>query len=126
MHIARKRNPDLTSGEVKERAAKKYQSVSELSTRQFHARYALQAKKKLAGPRKRSAQGRRATRAKASASNHGDPVRELLRQQFEERRGLLDEAMDEPFRRSIEADSLEQVNELLATMDQQTRELQKK
>lgn len=136
---ALKKDPTLSSGELQERVAKKHKNVAGLTTRQFHARYALQAKKRLGGggggSRRRKARKRRgatrkvsrrqkaSTGQKASRRQGTDPVRDLLREQYDERRAALDAAMDDAFERSMRADSLAGVNELLAAIDRQIAEL---
>jgi hypothetical protein len=154
---ALKKNPSLTSKELQEQATKVDKSVAELTGRQFHARYALQAKRKLTAPGKkaakkkrsarkkpakrvaaRKASSRKTTKRKASRKTApkkvsakrsqatlrtNDPVRALLRKQFEERRATLDGALDAAFKRAIETDSLAKINELLSSLDQQTSEL---
>ena len=128
---ALKKDPTLSSSELKERAAKKHKEVANLSTRQFHARYALQAKKRMGGGGRRKAAKRRgAKRAKASRQKrarvqNSDPVRALVREQFDERRAALEEAMDDAFRRTIDADSLAGVNDVLASLDRLIEDLRR-
>lgn len=55
-----KKQPDMSSSDLYEKVAKKHDSVKELSTRQFHARYPLRVKRKMAGPTKRKSRTRAA------------------------------------------------------------------
>jgi hypothetical protein len=137
---ALRKDPSLRSKELQKEVAKSHRSVASLSTRQFHARYALQAKKRLAGPRKPSPKKRKAAkrakgRARTSASTASatasatplkktDPVRALLRERFEERQATLARLMDQAFKRSMDADSLTAVNTLLESVEKQIGELQ--
>lgn len=121
---ALREDPTLSSTELQEQASDVDKEVATLTGRQFHARYALQAKKRIAEGQKPAPKGR-ARKAAGKPLDKSDPVRAVLRQQFEERLGALEEALDDAFRRSIEADSLTRVNRLLASMDEQVRNLRK-
>lgn len=127
---ALKKDPTLRSKELQERAARVDKSVENLTTRQFHARYALQAKKNLAGPRKkkrkRPTRSKRGAKRRAAPQKRTDPVRELLRERFEESKAHLSDAMESAFDRSIRADSLAGVNDLLSSVEGLTRELQQR
>jgi hypothetical protein len=140
---ALRKDPSLRSKELQKEVAKSHRSVASLSARQFHARFALQAKKRLAGagkpgPKKKAAKRSKARskgRARTSASTasatvsatplkRSDPVRALLRERFEERQATLARLMDQAFKRSMDADSLTAVNTLLESVEKQIGELQ--
>jgi hypothetical protein len=140
---ALRKDPSLRSKELQKEVAKSHRSVASLSTRQFHARYALQAKKRLAGPRKPSPKVKAPKRSKARSKRRArtgsktasatasttplkktDPVRALLRERFEERQATLARLMDQAFKRSMDADSLTAVNTLLESVEKQIGELQ--
>jgi hypothetical protein len=144
---ALRKDPSLRSKELQKEVAKSHRSVASLSTRQFHARYALQAKKRLAGPGKPSPKKKSAKRSKARSKGRAkrsasttsatasttpsatplkktDPVRALLRERFEERQATLARLMDQAFKRSMDADSLTAVNTLLESVEKQIGELQ--
>jgi hypothetical protein len=140
---ALRKDPSLRSKELQKEVAKTHKSVASLSTRQFHARYALQAKKRLAGPGRPSPKKKAAKRSKARSKRRArttaspasatasatplkksDPVRALLRERFEERQATLARLMDQAFKRSMDADSLTAVNTLLESVEKQIGELQ--
>ncbi len=134
------KNPNLSSTELQQEAAKVDEKVTALTGRQFHARYALPIKRKLGGPRKspakkKSARGRKRAQTRTARTSRAqrnqrrtdrnDPVRAALQSQFDERRDELHKALDQAVKRSIEGDSLQRVNRLLGTLDKQIEALQK-
>lgn len=73
-----RKDPDLTTRELFEKAKEIDPKVSELSSRQFHGRYPLQVKRRMAPrrprkPRRRATrkQTRRAPAREASVNDHG-------------------------------------------------------
>ena len=117
-----KKDPDARSTSLQEKALKVDKSVGALTGRQFHARFALQARRKLFGGKRSSTR----TRQRTKATNHtSKPAQALVADSYEERKAALDAAMTAAFERAIQADSLQRVNKLFATLDQQTRELGK-
>ena len=100
-------NPALTSAELQREALEIDKSVKVLSPRQFHATYALQARRRLFG---RAGRGRKRN-ARATS------IEELLGAVFADKKASFDTAASDAFRRAVKADSIEQVNRLIATID---------
>lgn len=75
-----KKNPDATVDELLEVAKKVNSDISDLTKRQFHARYPLQVKRKLNPPKPRSTRKRSSRRAKRSKNGKSrrDQVREIF------------------------------------------------
>ena len=117
-----KKDPDARSKSLQEKALKIDKSVGTLTGRQFHARYALQARRKLFGGKRSSARTRKRTKATGQASNS---ARALVTDGYEERKAALDAAITAAFERALKADSLQRINKLFAALDDQTRELGK-
>lgn len=68
-----KKNPDTSNAELFEKAKKIDKGVEKLSPRQFNAMYPLQVKRALK-PRKRTAKGKKKSRAKATKARRGAPA----------------------------------------------------
>ena len=117
-----KKHPGAKSKELQEKAAKVDKSVARLSGRQFHAIYALQARRKLFG---RASGKSRRTKARASARRGREPLVEILTDSYKERKARLDEAIDRAFRRALEADSVQRVNSLLSSLERKAQEFDK-
>lgn len=90
-----KKNPDVETDALFEKARKIESSIGDLSLRQFHARYPLQVKRKMASGRrkkkkkkKKSATGRSRGRRATAASGTTDGQRAAIRE------GLLSFAKD--------------------------------
>lgn len=121
---ALKKDPDLKSSDLRERAGKIDPAVAELSGRQFHAQYVIQVRKKLFGstPSKRRRSGRKPrTKNKAQA----DAASSFLSATLNEKKAELNAAIEEAFQRALRADSVKKVDELLASIEQQTREMER-
>jgi hypothetical protein len=77
-----KKNPDATVDELLDVAKKVNKSVTDLTKRQFHARYPLQVKRKLNPPKKRSSRKKKSRRSKrgspAAPNGSRDQVREIF------------------------------------------------
>lgn len=73
-----KKNPDVSTQELYDKAAKVESDIKDLSARQFNARYPLQVKRKMA-PKKKSKPKKRTSRKARSSSNAGDVDREAIR-----------------------------------------------
>lgn len=132
---ALKKNPDLSSTELQQRAERIDKSVKDLTGRQFHARYALAVRKKLAGGgsrrrkkkggrkpgrkkgggRKRAAGGRRGGRRATTSSG---PAVEMLSDSYEQQKATLNKALDSAFQKAVRADSVQQINQLLEDVKQ--------
>ncbi len=120
---ALKKNPELRSAELQERAIKLDKSVRNLTGRQFHARYALQARKRLFGG-KRSGLGKSGTGTPRVRRDDTDPVVTLLTESYREKKDALDAAIDEAFRQALRADSFRRVNTLLSSIERETRQFE--
>ena len=162
---ALQKDPNLRSTELQERAAEMDKSIGNLSGRQFHARYGLQARKRLAGSKRakkgakkagrktgrkaaRKTAGRKsgARKAAAGASKKpgrkkgrrktkrgrgarpaqatANPVRDALTDSYQEKKDALETAMDRAFERSIRADSVQGINDLLSSIDRGIRDFE--
>lgn len=75
-----KKNPDASVDELLEVARKVDGSVTELTKRQFHARYPLQVKRKMNPPKRRASRKRASRKGKRAkpAENHRDQVRDIF------------------------------------------------
>ncbi len=71
------KNPNVSTGELYEKAKKLDKSVDKLTARQFNARYPLQVKRRLA-PRRRRAGGAR--RRRSTAEPNRGAVRQVMLQ----------------------------------------------
>lgn len=120
---ALKKDPELKSTELQKRAVKIDQAVRNLTGRQFHARYALQARKKLFGGSR--ARPKAPRRRKTAGGLQSNPALALLSDSYEEKKAALDQAVNEAFERAIQTDSVSRINELLAYVDRETRGFQK-
>lgn len=118
---ALKKNPDLRSAELQRRATKIDKRVEKLTGRQFHARYALQARRKLFGGKKSTTKVAR-RRGPPARQIVSDPAVALLTASYQERRAALQEAIDAAFQRAIEADSVQRINTLLSSIDRETKQ----
>jgi hypothetical protein len=74
---ALQKDPNLRSTDLQERATEIDKSIGSLSGRQFHARYGLQARKRLAGSN-RSRKGRKKASAKAGRKTGRKPGRKAV------------------------------------------------
>jgi len=96
-----KKQPDISSSDLYEKVAKKHESVQKLSTRQFHARYPLRVKRKMAAgrpkPRKRTVRRKRS--APRAAAARATAPRDVLLEFAQE---LLDMGADAPFTEVLE------------------------
>lgn len=82
VEAALKKNPDASVDELFEIARKiDREAVAGLSKRQFHARYPLQVKRKMAPTKKRSSGKRKAATRKRAAAANGS-VRDTVRGSF--------------------------------------------
>jgi hypothetical protein len=115
-----KKDPSIQSAELKAKASKIDKSIAELSGRQFHARYALQIRRRLFG--RTGSRGRR-KRGRPSASS--GEVQRLVTTAYEERRVRLDAAIERAFGRAIESGSFGKVSKFLAALDRHVKELEK-
>ena len=115
-----RKHPGAKSKELQEKAAKVDRSVAKLSGRQFHAIYAVQARRKLFG----RASGK-PRKPKARSGTRREPLVEILTNNYEERKARLDEAVDGAFRRALEADSVQRVNSLLSSLERRAEEFDK-
>ena len=118
---ALKKSPDLSSAELKERAVKVDKTVAGLSGRQFHARYALQARRKLFGGKRTTSAATKSRRRPAASPASSDPAVALLTASYREKTAELQDAIDAAFQRAIEADSVKRINELLESIEKGTR-----
>ena len=122
---ALKKNRELRSGELQERAVRIDKTLGKLNGRQFHARYALPARRKLFGGSRASTKTSGKKRSKtASTRQKSDPVITMLTESYEEKKAGLDEAIAGAFQRTIQADSVKRINELLSSIDRRTEEFQ--
>lgn len=117
---ALRRNPSLKSSELREKASAIDESVLELTGRQFHAQYALQARRRLATKPASSARKARRPRARTRTAAV-DPLHQVLQSKKKE----LGEAIDRAFQQQVEADSVSGVSELFATIDRQIKNFEK-
>ncbi len=115
-----KKDRYVQSTELQAKALKIDKSVGALSGRQFHARYALQARRRLFGGARSASGGN--TRPVANDAN---PVKELVADSYKRKRAALDAAVGDAFARAIKADSIGGVNKLLSALDRHARELEK-
>lgn len=123
---ALKKNPELRSTDLQERAVKIDKTLGKLNGRQFHARYALPARRRLFGVRRSKAATNGEKQGKvASAGQKSDPFIAMLTDRLEERKARLSEAVDGAFQRAIQADSVKKINELLSSIDRRTREFER-
>jgi hypothetical protein len=79
---ALKEKPDASVDELFELAKGVSQSVAGLTRRQFHARYPLQVKRKLAPPRKRRTGRRKGAAPRAESKTSGTHARDAVRSSF--------------------------------------------
>jgi Skp family chaperone for outer membrane proteins len=114
-----RKDPGIQTKQLKEKAVKIDKSVAQLSGRQFHARYALQARRRLFGVPGRRGKTTRSRRGRSHA------VQQLVTESYDKRRARLEAAIDQAFQRAMEADSIGRVNRLLAALDRHARELEK-
>ena len=123
---ALKKNPELRSADLQKRAVKIDKALGELNGRQFHARYALPARRRIfGGSRSRTTtSGKRQSRA-TTTRQKSDPVIAILTDSFEEKKARLSDAVDGAFQRTIQADSVKQINTLLSSIDRRTKEFQR-
>ena len=117
-----KEDPHVRSTTLQEKALAIDEAVGRMTGRQFHARYALQARRKLFGATGSTTKTRKRTKATDQASK---PVATLVADSYEERRAALDVAITAAFERAMKADSLTRINKLFATIDHQTSELER-
>lgn len=144
---ALKKNPDLSSTELHERAKKIDRSMGDLTGRQFHARYALAVRKKFAGGGKRRRKKKAKKRARKTGTRsaggqrkggrkkggrgktgarRGRPPRArraagaigMLAETYESQKAALNDALDSAFQRAVRADSVQQIDELLTDVRQ--------
>ena len=114
-----KKDRNLQTSDLQAKAVRIDKSVEELSGRQFHARYALQARRKLFG---RAGSTRRVrTRSESKELD----VRDLLTDSYQQKRAALEMAVNQAFERAIKTDSIGRVNKLLSALDRHTKELKK-
>jgi hypothetical protein len=116
-----KKDPSIQSTELRTKALKIDRSLADLSGRQFHARYALQVRRRLFGSARGGSRGRKGGRRKAGS----DAVHVLVSGAYEERRARLDAAIEQAFRQAIKSESFEKVSKLLAALDRHAKELEK-
>jgi hypothetical protein len=107
-----KKDPDLRSTKLRQKAAKIDRSVGTMTGRQFHAKYVLQSRRKLFGG-KRSAT-RRAS--KSSGRKDADPARALLADAVAAEKVALNEAIDRAYEGAFRADSVEGISRLLSAI----------
>ena len=79
---ALQKKPHATVDELFELAKGISKSVGDLTKRQFHARYPLQVKRKLAPPRKRGSVRKKAASSRGRAKASGTPARDAVRSSF--------------------------------------------
>jgi len=136
-----RKNPELTSADLRVKAAKIDPDVGELNGRQFHARYTIQARKRLpkspgatrrkkpaarkTKPRKAGRVRRLIKRGARSASTGDDAAAQILAGVYQDKSTELNEAVKEAFERAVDADSLKKMNALLATLDEQTQAMRR-
>lgn len=125
---ALKKDRELKSAELKQRARKIDPSVERLSARQFHALYALPVRRRLF-PRgsPKSAAGRKPVRRKRSSSSGRQSIPDdgVLSQAYNQSKSELNSALDGAFSRAIKADSAKKVDRLLAAMQRDTSAAQR-
>jgi hypothetical protein len=114
-----KKDRGLHSSELQAKAVKIDKAIAQLSGRQFHARYALQVRRRLFGG---AHSGRTGSKSRRRGKDR-NPVRDLLAQSYETKRAQLDVAVAAAFDRAMKADSIAQMNKLLSALDRHTREL---
>lgn len=131
-----RKNPELTSADLRVKAARIDPDVGELNGRQFHARYTIQARKRL--PKAAGAtRGRKSTARKSKPKKAGrvrrlikrnarpaatgdDMAAQVLAGVYQDKSRELSEAVQDAFERAVKADSLKKMNTLLAALDEQT------
>ena len=124
-----KKDPTLGSADLRAKAEKIDKGVAKLSGRQFHARYTIQARKRLpkpAGKAKRRP-ARRSIRRKPSAPRTaaGDAAVNVLAGAYAEKSEVLRTAVEEAFEKAVATDSLKKMNALMAAMDAQIAALRR-
>ena len=139
---ALKKNPALASTELHQRAQRIDKSIAGLSGRQFHARYALAARKRLAGggsrrrrkpgrpkgsgrkPGRPKGSGRKPGRPRGTGARRGRPPKSasgpaitMLSESYEQQKAALNDALDSAFQKAVRADSVQRINELLTDVE---------
>src|SRR5688572_26143039 len=115
---ALRRDPSLSSVELQRKAAKIDKDLESLSGRQFHAQFALPVRRRLFG-------GARSTDSRArgrGAKKGSEVVASMLRANYVEQKALLDEAIDEAFRRAIDGDSVRRIDQLITAIERKAKE----
>lgn len=80
---ALKKNPDATVDELLEVAKKVNSSITELTKRQFHARYPLQVKRKLNPPKRRAKAAKKKRKSRGrKREKSGETPRDQVREIF--------------------------------------------
>ena len=123
---ALKKNRELRSAELQKRAVKIDKRVGKLTGRQFHARYALPARRRLFGGSRSNAKttGKKRGRV-ASTRQKSDPVVAILTDSYQEKKARLNHAVDGAFQRTIQGDSVKRINNLLSSIDRRTKEFER-
>lgn len=116
---ALREDADLSSRELQRRAAVVDESVLELSGRQFHAKYALQVRRKI----KDTSKDERSPLVGSSSTQA--PAADALEQLYHEKRERLNEALHDAFRRALSADSVRRLNDLLAKLEAEIEAVQR-
>lgn len=104
-------DPSLSTTELQEIARAYDNSVTDLSGRQFHAKYALQARRRL----KQKSTTMDVAQRQGSVAE--DPITEL----YERQRAELDRAIRTAFARAFQEDSASRVSGLLARLEAEIR-----
>jgi len=110
-----KRDPRLTSAELRAKAVDIDASVGELTGRQFHAKYALQVRRRLADP---------VTSRKSRHHLPEDPAVAVLMDGYEEKRVALEKAIHAAFERAIRDDSVAGVNRLFSALERHRKDFE--
>lgn len=120
---ALKKSPELKSTDLKVRAEKIDTDIAGLTGRQFHARYVIQVRKQLFGssPKKKRARSKAQTRVRSAPA---DSATSFLAATYEQKKMELDAAIDAAFQRALAADSVRQIDILLASIERRTREFE--
>lgn len=92
-----KKQPNISSSDLYEKVAKRHKSVQALNTRQFHARYPLRVKRKLAAGRSKTQ--KRSQRRSTAAAARSNTARDVLLEFAQE---LLDIGASAPFTEVLE------------------------
>lgn len=114
-----RKDPDLRSIDLQEKARRIDKSIGALTGRQFHAQYALQVRRRLRDSGRQSSSKR--TRHGRSSD---DPARLLLQDGVRGRKAALERAVHAAFERAMAAGNLVGVRRLLSALERYRREIE--